>query len=70
MTAAGARVAGGGGVGMVPTVLRLEAGILRLEDALDWAVVTDGTEDRPSNAAAIAKVQVLRERVIEHGAFY
>jgi hypothetical protein len=62
MTAAGARVAA--------TVLRLEAAILRLEDALDWAVVTDGTEDRPSNAAAIAKVQVLRERVIEHGAFY
>jgi hypothetical protein len=62
MTAAGARVAA--------TVLRLEAAILGLEDALDWAVVTDGTEDRPSNAAAIAKVQVLRERVIEHGAFY
>jgi hypothetical protein len=70
MMAAGARVAGGGGVGIVPTVLRLEAGILVLEDVLDWAVVTDSTEDRPSNAAAIAKAQILQERVIEHDAFY
>jgi hypothetical protein len=44
---------------MIPTDLRLGAGMLRLEDALDWALVTDSTEDRPSNAAATAKVQVL-----------
>jgi hypothetical protein len=59
MTAPGAGVAGDGGVGMIPTDLRLGAGMLRLEDALDWALVTDSTEDRPSNAAATAKVQVL-----------
>jgi hypothetical protein len=70
MIPAGAAVVGGGGVGIVPTVLRLEAGILELEDALDWAVATDSTEARPSNAAAIARVQIRQERVIEHDAFF
>jgi hypothetical protein len=64
MTAPGAGEAGDGGVGIIPTDLKLGAVILRLGDALDWALVTDSTEDWPSKAAATAKVQVLQEVIV------